>query len=66
MVTLGKLSTQQCSPSHVYRPIMHLDLKNEKIWIQQNTTEVDIALELIEMGVLKHDIVIGFNSPKMR
>ncbi|WP_407899343.1 element excision factor XisI family protein [Scytonema sp. NUACC26] len=36
------------------------------MWIQQNTTEVDIALELIEMGVPKHDIVIGFNSHKMR
>lgn len=46
--------------------MIHLDLKNEKIWIQHNTTEVDIALELIEMGVLKSDIVIGFDTPKMR
>nr|WP_272819427.1 element excision factor XisI family protein [Scytonema hofmannii] len=23
--------------NRVYRPIMHLDIKNEKIWIQQNT-----------------------------
>ncbi|KAF3889662.1 MULTISPECIES: XisI protein [Nostocales] len=50
----------------IYGPIMHLDIINEKIWIQQNTTEVDIALELIEMGVPKHDIVIGFHTPKMR
>lgn len=50
----------------IYGPIMHLDIKNEKIWIQQNTTEVDIALDLIEMGVPKHDIVIGFHTPKMR
>lgn len=50
----------------VYGPIMHLDIKNAKIWIQQNTTEVDLALELMEMGVPKHDIVIGFHTPKMR
>ena len=50
----------------IYGPIMHLDIKNEKIWIQQNTTEVDIALELMEMGVPKQDIVIGFHTPKMR
>lgn len=50
----------------IYHPIMHIDIKNEKIWIQQNTTEIDIALELIEMGVPKQDIVIGFDSPKMR
>jgi hypothetical protein len=52
--------------NRIYGPIMHLDIKNEKIWIQENTTEVDIALELIEMGVPKHDIVIGFHTPKMR
>jgi hypothetical protein len=45
---------------------MHLDIKNGKIWIQQNTTEVDIAAELLEMGVPKQDIVIGFHTPKMR
>jgi XisI protein len=50
----------------IYGPMMHLDIKNEKIWIQQNTTEVDIASDLIEMGVPKHDIVIGFHTPKMR
>ncbi len=49
----------------IYHPMMHLDIKNEKIWIQENTTEVDIARELIEMGVPKQDIVIGFHTPKM-
>ncbi|WP_442949491.1 XisI protein [Nostoc sp.] len=50
----------------IYGPIMHIDIKNNKIWIQQNTTEADIALELIEMGIDKQDIVIGFHTPKMR
>lgn len=45
--------------------MMHLDIKNERIWIQQNTTQVDIATELVEMGVPKQDIVIGFHTPKM-
>ena len=50
----------------VYGTMMHLDIKNGKIWIQENTTEFDLANELVEMGVLKQDIVIGFNTPKMR
>lgn len=50
----------------IYGTIMHLDIKNNKIWIQQNTTEADIALELMEMGIDKQDIVIGFHTPKMR
>ncbi|MBA3922750.1 MAG: XisI protein [Nostocaceae cyanobacterium] len=50
----------------IYGCMMHLDIKDEKIWIQQNTTEVDIASELVEMGVAKRDIVIGFHTLKMR
>lgn len=50
----------------IYGCMMHLDIKNEKIWIQQNTTEFDIANELVEMGIPKQDIVIGFHTSKMR
>lgn len=49
----------------IYGCMMHLDIKDDKIWIQQNTTEVDLASELIDMGVPKHDIAIGFHTPKM-
>lgn len=50
----------------VYGCSMHIDIKGEKVWIQQNRTEVDIADELVTMGVLKEDIVIRFHSPTMR
>lgn len=50
----------------IYGTMIHLDIKNEKVWIQENTTEIDLAKELVEMGVPKHDIVIGFHTPKMR
>jgi hypothetical protein len=50
----------------IYGPVMHLDIKNGKIWIQWNGTEDDIAAELMEMGVEKQDIVLGFHSPGMR
>ena len=50
----------------VFGCILHLDIKNGKIWIQHNTTEIDIAEELVNLGVPKHDIVIGFHSPFKR
>ncbi|NEU72009.1 XisI protein [Hassallia byssoidea VB512170] len=50
----------------VFGPVMHLDIKNGKIWIQWNGTEDDIAAELVEMGVAKEDIVLGFHTPYMR
>ncbi len=45
---------------------IHFDIKNGKIWIQQNLTEIDLAAELVEKGVPKDDIVLGLHSPAMR
>jgi hypothetical protein len=50
----------------IYGCSIHLDIKNEKIWIQINNTELEIGQVLVEMGVPKEDIVIGFQPPYMR
>lgn len=50
----------------VYNSILHLDIIDGKIYIQQNNTEMEIASKLVEMGVPKHDIVLGFQSPFKR
>lgn len=50
----------------VYGCILHLDIKDGKIWLQHNGTENDIAAELVEMGISKNDIVVGFHSPFKR
>lgn len=50
----------------IHSCIIHIDIKNDKIWIQWNGTEEDIAAELVNMGVPKQDIVLGFQSPFMR
>ncbi|PSF38415.1 XisI protein [Aphanothece hegewaldii CCALA 016] len=50
----------------VYGCIVHVDLKNEKIWIQRDGTEIGIANELVAAGVPKHDIVLGFQAPYKR
>ncbi|NER28556.1 MAG: XisI protein [Symploca sp. SIO1C4] len=50
----------------VYGCIMHLDIINGKIYIQQNNTEISIASKLVDLGVPKTDIVLGFHSPFKR
>lgn len=50
----------------VHDCIIHIDIKNNKIWIQENRTDVDIAEELVERGVLKEDIVLGLHPPYIR
>ncbi len=46
--------------------IFHIDIINEKIWIQEDNSDSDIASLLIEEGIPKSDIVLGFQSPSMR
>jgi hypothetical protein len=50
----------------VYGCVLHFDVKNQKVWIQQNGTEIGVAQELVKLGVDKQDIVIGFHSPSKR
>ena len=50
----------------IYGCSMHLDIKNGKIWIQINNTELDIGQALVEKGVPKEDIVIGFQPVYIR
>jgi hypothetical protein len=51
---------------YVYGTIVHIDIKNGKIWIQRNNTEINLAERLVEKGVAKADIVLGLHSPFMR
>ncbi len=50
----------------IYGCVLHIDIKDHKIWIQYNGTEVDFAEELVNLGVPKQDIVIGFHTPFVR
>ncbi|HAK77820.1 MAG TPA: XisI protein [Runella sp.] len=45
---------------------MHFDIKDDKIWIQQNWTDLLIDEGLIRKGVQKEDIVLGFLPPYAR
>ena len=49
-----------------YQTAFHFDIIGDKIWIQQNNTDIMIADKLIENGVDKEDIVLGFIEPTMR
>jgi hypothetical protein len=50
----------------VYHCFIHFDIKDGKIWIQQNWTEDDLAADLVEMGVPREDIVLGLHPPYKR
>ncbi len=45
---------------------LHLDIKEGKVWVQQNATELRVAHELVAMGIPKEDIILGFQAPYAR
>jgi hypothetical protein len=50
----------------VYGVVLHLDIIDNKVWIQQDGTEIGIANKLVELGVPKNDIVLAFDPPNLR
>jgi XisI protein len=50
----------------VHGCVLHLDIKDGKIWIQHNMTEMRIAHVLVAKGVAKEDIILGFQIPYVR
>ncbi len=43
----------------VYCIVLHFDIKDGKVWLQQNTTDIDVGKELLEFGIPNEDIVMG-------
>ncbi len=46
--------------------VFQFDIKDGKIWVQENNTDVEIDKDLEEMGISKKEIVVGFHHPSMR
>lgn len=50
-----------------YGSFLHIDVKPDgKVWLQHDGTDLIIAQELVDRGIPKHDIVLGFKSPVER
>jgi hypothetical protein len=45
---------------------IHINLIEDKIWIQYDDTEEGVATDLLAAGIPKEDIVLGFRHPKVR
>lgn len=46
--------------------VIHIDIKQGQVWVQHDGTEHGIANELVERGIPKSDIVLGFHAPYKR
>ncbi|ACB00957.1 excision controlling factor protein, XisI like protein (plasmid) [Picosynechococcus sp. PCC 7002] len=50
----------------IYSCVLHLEIQEEKIWIQNNQTDQSITEELLEKGVPKIDIISGLQPAYIR
>ena len=48
----------------VHGCLVHVDIIDDKFWIQRDGTESSITRELMEAGVSKDRIVLAFRSPE--
>jgi XisI protein len=51
---------------HLHGVLIHVEIMDGKVWIQMDGTEDGIAQELIQSGIPKEDIVLGFHEPSIR
>ena len=49
-----------------YSVLIHIDIKEGKIWIQRNDTDRLIAQELMALGVAREDIILGLQPAYAR
>ncbi len=50
----------------VHGCIIHLEIIDDKIWIHRDGTEYGIANELLDAGIAKDKIVLGFHPADIR
>jgi hypothetical protein len=46
---------------YIYNVLFHIQIKDDtKVWLHEDTTGIGIAKELMEAGIQKEDLIIGF------
>jgi hypothetical protein len=50
----------------VHGCLIHVSIEDDKVWIQRDGTEHGITNQLVQAGIPKSDIVLGFHEPEIR
>jgi XisI protein len=60
------MSQGRMGKKRVHGCLIHVEIIDGKIWIQRDGTEDGVADELVEAGIPKSRIVLGFWDPEAR
>jgi hypothetical protein len=50
----------------IKRTVIHVRLKDQKIWIEEDWTEDGVATDFLQAGVSREDIILAFHPPHLR
>ena len=53
-------------PYRIHGSVLHLDIRNGKVWIQHDGIEDGIADKLVSAGISPDRIVLAFKAPAIR
>jgi ketopantoate reductase len=53
-------------PYRIHGSVLHIDIRNGKVWIQHDGTEDGVAEELVRAGIPRDQIVLAFKPPDIR
>lgn len=50
----------------VKNSMIHMRIKGDKIWIEEDWTEEGVATDLLRQGIDREEIVLAFHPPQVR
>ncbi len=50
----------------IHGTLFHVDLINGKVYLEHDGTDLALVDDLLDAGIPKHDIVMGFHPPNQR
>jgi hypothetical protein len=50
----------------IHGSIIHIDIRDGKVWIEYNGTDARLGEELAAAGIPRNDIVLGFQPEELR
>jgi hypothetical protein len=49
-----------------YAVVVHIDIKDDFVWVQRDNTNYNVVQALLEQGIPKNRVVLGFHAPFKR
>jgi len=50
----------------IYSVLLHLEIRDDRVWIQENNTDISVSEILLEKGVKREDIILGLKPAFVR